>query len=283
LLASELRIPAVIIHKKADRLATWSSGMPKDRSTRQTPSWRELFAERQIYLRSGEGSRYVVLSRSLQLGVAIGMLVLIGSLALASYGYLSSRFQAVGQDGGRDGALATDAGQQLRQEVEALRAEVDELTSAAQAREEEIARLSRELADSEAEVERLNAALSDGGVPSAGSNDDLAARQLADIKGGAEMSADEVLELKQDLAGAQATIAGLTADLAAAGAPPGEARRSVRDSTGAAPGGPIAEIEKKLLLGEARIAELESRLAVLVARLAPLPPPQAPRGAGRQP
>ena len=263
--------------------------MPKDRSTRQAPSWRELFAERQIYLRTGQGSRYVVLSRSLQLGVALGMLLLIGSLALASYGYLSSRFQAVGQDGGRDGALATNAGQ-LRQEIEtlsserdALRAEVDDLTSAAQARDEEIARLSRELADSEAETERLSAALNGGRFPSAGSNDELAAQQLADIKGSAEISDDEVLELKQDLAGAQATIAGLTADLEAAGARPAEARRSVRGSTGPAPGRPTAGLEEKLLLGEARIAELESRLAVLVARLAPLPPPQAPREAGRQP
>jgi hypothetical protein len=260
--------------------------MPNDRSTRQSPSWRELFAERQIYLRSGEGSRYVVLSRSLQLGVALGMLLLIGSLALASYGYLSSRFQAVGEDGGHDGALATDAAQEietLSSERDALRAQVDELTTAARARDEEIAQLSRELADSEAETERLNAALSDGRVPSAASNDDLAAQQLADIKGGAEISADEVLELKQDLAGAQATIAGLTADLEAAGARPAEARRSVRGSAGAAPGRPIAGLEQKLLLGEARIAELEARLAVLVARLAPLPPPQAPRDAGRQP
>jgi hypothetical protein len=264
--------------------------MPKDRSTRQTPSWRELFAERQIYLRTGQGSRYVVLSRSLQLGVAISMLVLIGSLALASYGYLSSRFQAVEQDGGRDGALATDAGQQLRQRIEtlsserdALQAEVDELTSAAQARDEESARFSRQLADSEAEIERLNEALSDGRVSSLASDDNEAARQLADIKGSAAMSSGEVLELKQDLAGAQATIAGLTADLEAAGARPGEARRSVRGSAGAAPDRPIAGLEGRLLLGEARIAELESRLAVLVARLAPLPPPQAPREATAQP
>jgi hypothetical protein len=95
-------------------------------------------------------------------------------------------------------------------------------------------------------------------VRSPGSDDDIAARQLADIKGSAEISPDEVLELKQDLAGAQATIAGLTADLTAPD----------RNRSG---------LEGRLLVAEARVAELESRLAVLVAGLVPLPPPQAPR------
>ncbi|MGH6915477.1 MAG: hypothetical protein ACREH3_17450, partial [Geminicoccales bacterium] len=87
--------------------------MRKDRSARRTSFWQQLFAERQIYLRSGEDSRYVVLSRRLQIGVTIGSLVLVGALALASYGYLSQRFRIVEQDRQLDTAIDAEA-EQLR-------------------------------------------------------------------------------------------------------------------------------------------------------------------------
>jgi chromosome segregation ATPase len=298
--------------------------MAKDPSARRTPFWQQLFAERQIYLRSGEDSRYVVLSRRLQIGVTVGAVLLIGSLALASYGYLAQRSRVAEQDRQLDAAIAAESGQlrheleaavdveaeQLRQELEvatrqnkalgaerdALETKIAELTSSAGPRDQGATQLSRQLTDAEAEIRRLNEALSDtsntaeaqlaslkdelealraGGAgpdPSRGVVD----RQLAGIKGAASTSPDEVLELKQDLAGAQATIAELTDDLAAAKAAPDEARRPALHPAAGAPDRRFAGPDGPLLLAEARIAELEARLAVLAAGLVP-PPSAVPR------
>jgi predicted RNase H-like nuclease (RuvC/YqgF family) len=299
--------------------------MRKDPSARRTPFWQQLFAERQIYLRSGEDSRYVVLSRRLQIGVTVGAVLLIGSLALASYGYLSQRFGVVEQNRQLDDAIAAGAGQLRRElktavdaeaeqlgqqlelatrQIEALGAERDalatkiaELTSSAEPRDQDATRLNRQLTDAEAEIRRLNEALSDtsstaeaqlaslkdeidalragGAGPDSGRG--TVDRQLAEIKGSASTSPDEVLELKQDLAGAQATIAGLTADLAAARAASGEARRTAPQAAAAAPEARVAGPDGPLLVAQARIAELEARLAVLATGLAPAPAPAAPR------
>lgn len=239
------------------------------RNDRAAPSWRQLFAERQIYLRSGEDSRYVVLSSRLQIGVTVGALLIVAGLALASYGYLAQRSQLAAQDRERDVAIAAQGGQ-LRREIEAavaadaedLRSELevanqqietldaerdalqkrlDDLAATARTGDGEASRLSRELADAEAEIVRLQESLQS---PPAVRG--LAGRELAGLKGA---PSDESPGLRQDIAGS-GTVGTDRARLAP---------------------------EARLLLAEARIAELEARLAVLGAGLAPSPPPAAPR------
>ena len=239
------------------------------RNDRAAPAWRQLFAERQIYLRSGEDSRYVVLSPRLQVVVTIGALLLVAGLGLASYGYLAQRSQLVAQDRERDVAIAAQGGQ-LRREIEAavvaeaeqLRAELeladeqietlgaerdaletrlDDLAATARAGDEEASRLSRQLADAEAEIQRLHES-PDSRAPGTG----LVGQEIAGVKGPAR---DESIGLRQDIAG-----------------------------TGAAGDGRVTvALEARFLLAEARIAELEARLAVLAAGLVPTPPPAAPR------
>ena len=46
--------------------------MRQNRAARRSSIFEHLFAERQVYLRSGLTSRYVVLSRPLQIAVTIG-------------------------------------------------------------------------------------------------------------------------------------------------------------------------------------------------------------------
>ena len=57
--------------------------MGNDGTRRRSP-W-DLFAERQVHMRSGNESRYVVLSRPLQIGVAVALLAILGLFATASY------------------------------------------------------------------------------------------------------------------------------------------------------------------------------------------------------
>jgi chromosome segregation ATPase len=104
--------------------------------------FEDLFAERQVYLRSGLTSRYVVLSRSLQIGVTIAMGLIIAGLAYASYSAITKHFELAGQS--RELARLEDANQSLRAAAKAapstadLRAQaarVPELTSALSAAE----------------------------------------------------------------------------------------------------------------------------------------------------
>ena len=97
----------------------------------------DLFAERQVYLRSGLTSRYVVLSRPLQIGVTIALGLIIAWVVYASYSAIAARFELAGQS--RELARLEDANQSLRaaaearQSTEELRAQaarVPELTSA---------------------------------------------------------------------------------------------------------------------------------------------------------
>ena len=94
--------------------------MRKNESARRKGMFEDLFAERQVYLRSGLTSRYVVLSRPLQIGVAIGMGLLIAWLAVASYSAIAKRFEVAGQN--RELARLEEANKSLRAAAEAAQA-----------------------------------------------------------------------------------------------------------------------------------------------------------------
>jgi chromosome segregation ATPase len=116
--------------------------MRKHEMARRNGIFEDLFAERQVYLRSGLTSRYVVLSRPLQIGVTIAMGLIIAWLAYASYSAIARHFELAGQS--RELARLEDVNQSLRAAAEAAKptedlraqaARVPELTTALSAAE----------------------------------------------------------------------------------------------------------------------------------------------------
>ncbi|MGH6944933.1 MAG: hypothetical protein ACREH6_12025, partial [Geminicoccaceae bacterium] len=63
--------------------------MRKDPAARRA-SLKDLFAARQLYLRSGQGSQYVVLSRRIQIGAALGLCAVLVWLGAASYAWVGA-------------------------------------------------------------------------------------------------------------------------------------------------------------------------------------------------
>jgi chromosome segregation ATPase len=100
-------------------------------------SW-DLFAERQVHIRDGRKSRYVVLSRSLQIGVAAACLTILALLGIAAYQAIGKQVQLVAQQRTLEdlAALAAQADQSarelatLRQRSDAAQGEIERLTSA---------------------------------------------------------------------------------------------------------------------------------------------------------
>jgi DNA repair exonuclease SbcCD ATPase subunit len=114
-------------------------GMRNDGTQRR--SWlSDLFAERQVYIRSGPHSEYVVLSRALQIGVALGMVAIAALLAIASYNAIAKHLEAAAQQRAlahlQSAARATDQSAeelaQLRRGNDAAQAEIERLTAALQ-------------------------------------------------------------------------------------------------------------------------------------------------------
>ena len=111
--------------------------MGNDGSGRRSP-W-DLFAERQVHMRSGNESRYLVLSRPLQIGVAAGFLAILGLLATASYNAIAKHLELAAQQRAlaeQQAAAAAQADRSageltaLRQQNEAARREIEQLTAA---------------------------------------------------------------------------------------------------------------------------------------------------------
>jgi hypothetical protein len=137
--------------------------MGNDGSGRRS-AW-DLFAERQVHIRSGDESRYVVLSRPLQIGVAAGFLALLGLLAIASYNAVAKHLELVAQQRALADEVAAGAAQadrsarelaSLRQQSEAAEREIEQLTAAldqAQAERMEAIRASSEAGAKAAELE----------------------------------------------------------------------------------------------------------------------------------
>ena len=203
--------------------------MRKNESARRKGMFEDLFAERQVYLRSGLTSRYVVLSRPLQIGVAIGMGLLIAWLAVASYSAIAKRFEVAGQN--RELARLEEANKSLRAAAEAAQAteelrgqaaRVPELTaslSAAEAAREhaqsltkaavaEADELRRELALAQDRIHELSTAgQATGAAAGARAAASDAGNQLAQAQA-------KVEALSQDLAKARTEDETLTAQLA---------------------------------------------------------------------
>jgi chromosome segregation ATPase len=225
--------------------------MRESEAARRSSTFEDWFAERQVYLRSGLTSRYVVLSRPLQIGVTIGAGLIVVGLALASYSSIVNHLEAtelrrelalaearigtLSAAAREDGPVAAAAGATAAAAKEQLAASRDDAA-------QRIDELARQLETSDAKADRLqgdlDAALADAVVlrraaetaeadladlqaamaeprdrpPAA----DEAGRHLAQIKQPPTTEAATVSTLKTSLAGAEARIAALSADLEAA-------------------------------------------------------------------
>jgi predicted nucleic acid-binding Zn-ribbon protein len=276
----------------------WSYGMRRHGMARRGGRFGELFAERQVYLRSGLTSHYIVLSRRLQIGVTVAIGLIIAATGWASYSAIVQHFQLAGQS--RELARLAEVNSSLRATADAAPAaeqlqtqavRIPELSSALAAAETE-----RERA--EAEVERLRrdleaarkdlAALRQSAQTAEANAADLRA-QLAELRpeapagDGAQTLAElkqpateNVAELKATLAGARTRIAELTADLAAVKRPAADAPAAAAPAAGA-DGRRIADLQAQLDAAKQRIAELQAEIRQDVTDFAPLPPPAAPR------
>jgi chromosome segregation protein len=174
---------------------------------------RNLFAERRVHVRNGHESRYVVLSPTLQAGVAAGALALVALLALTSYNAISGRLDLAARERelaalGADKALAeraADQAQALQQRNAAAEAEIARLTEAlaqtqAQARDDgeasaRLAALQTELDTATARNRELAAALAEA----------RAAGQAQAAQAGAAPSA-EIEALRAEVTGLRAEI-----------------------------------------------------------------------------
>jgi chromosome segregation ATPase len=282
--------------------------MRKSDAPRRSSAFEDLFAERQVYLRSGLTSRYVVLSRPLQIAVTIGAGLVVAGLAFASYSSVVNHLEAA----------------ELRQELALAEMRLGELSAARRAdsvtagavdadttqpaesrssAEQRIEELTRQLATSDAKADRLQgdleAALADAAAlrqAAETAEADLAdlrvetarlrerppddpRQSLAQIKPSSDDSR-EVSALKVSLAEAEEQIVALSADLEAAKSELAATREAPASS--AAPAGKAAaeaagadELERvraELRAANQRIGELEA-----VIRRAPPPAPPAPR------
>jgi hypothetical protein len=104
----------------------------------------ELFAPRQVYLRSGPASQYVALSRSLQIAVAAAMGAIGLWLGVASYAAIAKHLETVEQ--GRELARLESVAKTLRTSVE--EAQGDQRANGAAAAEADLVSEVAELQDS---------------------------------------------------------------------------------------------------------------------------------------
>jgi predicted RNase H-like nuclease (RuvC/YqgF family) len=180
--------------------------MSKDGNGRRSP-W-DLFAERQVHVRSGDESRYVVLSRPLQIGVAAGFLALLGLLAIASYNAiakhltLATQQQAWAEASAASAAQAGDAARELaslRQRGEAAAREIERLTAALD----------------QAQAERMEAitASSEAGAKAAELQAALAASMAAEHAGSGGAGADASGAGSAEVENLRAEVTGLRVEL----------------------------------------------------------------------
>ncbi len=126
-----------------------------------------LFTERQVHVRSGHASRYVVLSRSLQMGVAAGFVAIMALLVIAAYQAIHERAQLTAQQRALEELTARSAQADqtarelaaLRGQSEAAKAEIERLTSALDQAQAERAAALTASSEAGAKVAELEAAL----------------------------------------------------------------------------------------------------------------------------
>lgn len=167
----------------------------RDDGTRRRSRLLDLFAERQVYIRSGLHSEYVVLSRALQIGVAIGCIAVVALLAIASYHAIANRFEVAAQQRALADLQATArAADQSAEELAQLRAKSD----AAQA---EVERLTATLERAEAERRAALSAAAEAGAKIAETSAALAQAETA-LRTTRSGAATRIQELEAALAAA---------------------------------------------------------------------------------
>jgi TolA-binding protein len=269
--------------------------MRKSEAPRRSSAFEDLFAERQVYLRSGLTSRYVVLSRPLQIAVTIGVGLIVAGLAFASYSSVVSHLEAgelrreLALAEARLGELSTATG------GAAVHTAPAQLAASQSSAGQRIAELTRQLEASDAKADRLQgdleAALTDAAAlrqaaETAEANlADLqagiardrppaevdASQELAQIKKPGTPEADAVLALEASLARGRAQIAAHSADIGATESGLGSAAEAARGAH------EVDRVRAELRAANQRIAELEAAIRLGLAKLAPPPAPPAPR------
>lgn len=243
--------------------------MRQDDSSRRSSLFQNLFAERQVYLRSGPASRYVVISRPLQIGVTLGLLLVLGWLAFASYSSVARHLEAVEQS--REIARLEGVNKSLRtvaetagdaeearvaaEQVPQLQAELAE-ARAARVRAEQLAAASadeaeemrRELGLVEQRLQEATARLAEAEAERETMNQQLEAAGA----GAAEEAPVEAADLRQELEAAAQQIEQLSTERAELQ----ERLEEVQAST-AGSGDRVAELTQQLEAAQAQIEQLE--------------------------
>ena len=210
--------------------------MRENEAARRSSIFEDLFRERQVYLRSGLTSRYVVLSRPLLIAVTVGAGLVVLWLAVASYSSIRTHREAAEQrrelvrlerENQSLRAIAevaprAEGSAALEARVPELRASLAEVTAARERLAQQAAAASAEVAELERDLERelalaeeriaeLDAArrLTSTDATAAEGDGDQPPEQLTEAEA-------EVVELNQVLAEARASEDELTAQLAAA-------------------------------------------------------------------
>ncbi|MEM7025702.1 MAG: hypothetical protein AAF637_24435 [Pseudomonadota bacterium] len=278
---------------------------------------QDVFAERQVHIRSGAQSQYVVLSRPLQIGVAAGCLGVVALLAVVSYAAITRQFTVAGQEDN----LAELASQiadadrrslQLEAEVERLNTALDAAQddqavalAASETLNERTASLEAALVAADEAKEALVEDVAQARAAGQAQSASMTAREqaaLAEVTGlraelerlnrevetlrglspttqvTAEPTAGQLRQLQQDIANAQAATANLIADT-------GTSTANGANPTGDA-AADLAALKGHLDTANQRIEELgitmvaqesDDVVTEALSPAAPLPSPPAPR------
>jgi hypothetical protein len=203
----------------------------------------DLFSERQVHMRTGEESRYVVLSRPLQIGVAAGFLAVVALLAIASYTAIAKHVALATQERALQEELALRAAQAdqaagemaaLRQQREAAERENERLSAAldrAEAERMEAVSVSSEAGAKAAELEAALVATTQERRKLAAELAGMATSGAASGPGPVSGSG-ELEDLRAEATGLRAELARVNREAVALRRTASEARQALRDLQG---------------------------------------------------
>ena len=259
--------------------------MGKDGSGRRSP-W-DLFAERQVHMRSGDESSYVVLPRSLQIGVAAGVLAGLALLAVASYNAIASRLElaaaerAMAQEAAASAAKTrrlADEAASLRQQGEAASREIERLNAALEQAQTERTEALTASSEAGAKAAELEAAL----AATTQESRKLAAELAGTPAGQTPPPTPEMQNLLAEVTGLRAELARVNRETLALRRTATEARQALRDlqggnaipapqQTAARPPGAtptlaadaVRELQQDLAQAQATVATLSADLEAL--------------------
>lgn len=250
--------------------------MRQDHASRRPSLFQRLFAERQVYLRSGQDSRYVVLSRPFQIGVTLAILVVIGGLAFASYSAVANHLEAMERSRElarlegvnkslRAAAETPPANEEMRAaaeqvpkleaalaEAQAARARAEELAEASAAEADE---LRRELQLAEERVQRVTESLAEAQDERDGLAEQLAAQQGV-AEGEGDGAGEEATALRAELEDAAQRVETLSTERNRLQ----ERVEQLEAQAEAATAGTAAEVDTQLAEALERSAQLQREL-----------------------